>query len=878
MWFRKRRDEDFAAEIEAHVRLEADQLMAQGIPAHEAESAARRAFGNTTRAQERFYESARWLWLDELRQDIRFGIRVLWKARSFVVAAALTIALGVGANTAVFSLMDAVLLRSLPVEKPKELIFLGMAGTAGPSGPPPYPCFVRLREEAKSLTGLAAFAIDEFRLEIGGVPEQVMGQAASGNYFELLGVKPLLGRVLTPQDEHLDPPVAVISERYWRKRFGAHPAVLGRSISNGQRSFVIVGVTPGEFFGLLPGRPVDITVPIGTQDRLASDPTAVWLHGIIGRLKPGATAAQARAEADVVFRSFMTTSRYPADLIARHFHHMEAAEAGRGMDELRRRFSQPLAVLVGIAGLVLLLAVANIANLLLSRGISRSREFAIRLATGAGRGRIVRQLLTETTLLFCLGAIPGVLLANWGVGWIDSMFREGRRAVEVEAGLNLRVLIFSLCLTLAAGLISGLLPAWRAFRSDPQEAIKEGHERTGESRGVSWLSQGLVAFQVGLSLVLLVGALLFTSTLASLRNLNAGFRAEHVLTMSLQSQEGTADIAKSIALWSRALETVRRIPTVRSAAISTFTPLSGRDRGALVRIRSYQPQSTEDATIHTNQVSEGYFESLGISLVRGRLLTERDAEGAAKVVLINESAARKFFGDRDPIGELVMFTRKGGDVSYQIAGVVRDTKHMNLREQAPRFAYIPMRQSRDVDGRITLMLTSGNPGREMDLLPPVRKALSGIAPDILISDVITIQKQLDATLLTERLLSGLSATFGILAMFLAAVGLYGLLSYRVGRQRHSIGIRMALGASPSAVTMGVLRHSGLVIAIGIVAALPFAFMAARTAGSMLWGVKAEQLSIYAICISLLLIVGMLSAYLPARRAAKVEPVEALRHS
>jgi predicted permease len=873
MWFRKRRDDDFAAEIEAHLRLEADELMAQGIPASEAESAARRAFGNTTRVQEHFYKSARWLFLDELRQDLRFGIRVLSKTPSFTLAAALTIALGVGANTAVFSLMDAVLLRSLPVDKPGELVFLGMAGTAGPSGAPPYPCFLRLRAETTSLTGLAAFASDESRVEIGGVPEQVMGQAASGNYFELLGVKPLLGRVLTPHDERLDPPAAVISERYWRRRFNADLAVLGRSISIGQRSFVIVGVTPAEFFGLQPGRPVDITVPIATQDKLVSDPTAIWLHGIIGRLKPDATAEQARAEADVVFRSFMATSRYPADLIARHFHHIDVSEAARGMDELRRKFSQPLTMLMAIAGLVLLLAIANIASLILSRGISRSREFAIRLATGAGRGRIVRQLLTETILLFCLGAIPGMLLANSGVSWIDSMFREGRRAVEVEAGLNSRVLIFSLSLTLAAGLISGLLPAWRAFRSDPQEAIKQGHERTGESRRVGWLSQGLVAFQVGLSLVLLVGALLFTSTLASLRNLNTGFRTGHVLTMSLQSREGTAT-----ALWSRALETVRRIPDVRSAAIATFTPLSGRDSGALVRIRGYQPASTEDATIHTNQVSEDYFESLGISLVRGRVLTERDADGAPKVVLINESAARRFFGDRDPVGEQLVFTRKGGDVSYQIAGVVQDTKHRNLREQPPRFAYIPMRQPRDVDRRITMILTPQTPGREMDLLPPVQRALSAIAPDILISDVITIQKQIDATLLTERLLSGLSATFGILAMFLAAIGLYGLLSYRVGRQRHSIGIRMALGASPSAVAISVLRHSGLVIAMGIVAGLPFAFMTARMAGSMLWGVNAEQLSTYAVSVGLLLIVGMLSAYIPARRAANVQPLDALRHN
>jgi predicted permease len=851
MWFRRRTDRDFQNEIEAHIRLEADRLIADGMPAAEAETAARRAFGNVTTVRERFHESRRSQWWDQLAQDLRYGWRSLRKTPGFTAAAALTIALGVGANTAVFSLVDAVLLQSLPVQNPKQLVFLEVAGSQGGSGAPPYPCFARLRAETSAFTGLATFTSDELRIEIHGRPEQVMGQAASGNYFELLGVKPALGRLLTAEDEKLDPPVAVISDRYWRRRFGGDPAAIGRSLSLRGQAFTIAGVTPPEFLGLNPGSVVDVTLPIAIERKLMADSGAWWLQGAIGRLKPGLSSGQAQAESNAIFQSFMSGSTLPADITRKHFQHLNIEPAAHGMDVLRRRFSRPLYVLMSIVGLVLLMATANIANLLLSRGIARRREFAIRLATGAGRFRLVRQLVTETLLLFLVGAIPGVAIASWGVGLIETLFGQGRRAITLEAEINWRVLAFSLAITLAAGLLSGLFPAWRAFRTVAEQAIKEGQARTTESRHSRMLTGTLVAFQVALSVVLLVGAVTFVRTLANLRNVDRGFQDDRILTMSLELPDSFTGAARSAAVWNHVLDEVRSIPGVRSAGLSTFTPLSGRDRGGPVRVRGYEPPTFEDSLIHVNQISEGYFETLGISLLRGRLPVGQNAEGAPKTAWINETAARKYFAGRDPIGQSLEFHGLGKpDSVYRIAGVVRDTKHMNLREPVPPFAFLPMRQPREWDRRVTLAVSSVA-GGEMALVEPVRSRLATAEPGLLISEVVTIRSQLDSTLLTERLLSILSSAFGVLALILAAIGLYGVLSYRIGQQRQAIGIRMALGASPSSVALAVLRQSGLVIGAGILAGLPFAFLAARTADSLLWGVKSSDPMVYIAGVGLL---------------------------
>lgn len=873
MRFQRRSDADFQAEIESHIRLETDRLIAEGMEPAEAFAAARRAFGNVTIARERFYEARRWAWLNQLAQDLRFGLRSLRDAPGFTAAAMLTIALGVGANTAVFSVMDAVLMKSLPVENPKQLVFLEAAGSAGTSGPPPYPYFARLREETSSFSALAAFSSDELRIAVDGSPEQVMGQVATGNYFELLGVKPLLGRLMNSADEELNPPVAVISERYWRRRFGSDPAAIGTSLSFRDKNFVIVGVTPAGFFGLAPGSPIDVTLPISIVGELLTNSSTHWMQAIVGRLRPEASMSAAQSEADVVFRSFMAASDYPADIVAKRFHHMEASTAAKGLDVLRRRFSEPLYVLMGIVGMLLLVAVANIANLILARGVARRREFAIRLAVGAGRVRLIRQLLTETTLLFSLGVLPGVACAKWGIGLLEGVLQEGRRPITIGADLDVRVLLFALFVALAAALASGLFPAWHAFRTDPQGAIKEGPSRTTESRGAGRLTQSLVVAQVSLSLVLLVGALLFAQTLSKLRDVDTGFQSNSVLTMSIQAPDGLAD---TTALWSKALTEIRAAAGVRSAAVANYTPLSGRDRGAMVRASGSEPLTAAESTIHMNHVSAGYFETLRINLVDGRLITDQDTAGGVRVALINESAARQFFGNRQPIGQSLEFPSKGPAGVYRIVGIVRDTKHRNLREASPPFAFLAVREPRDLDQRVTLLLSATSSGQEMTLLPTLREALTSVDPGILISDVATIQTQLDVTLLTERLMAGLSTAFGLLALVLAAVGLYGVLSYQVGRQRQSIGIRMALGATPSAVSLGVLRRSLKVVAIGLVVGLPFAIAAARMAEGMLWGVTASDPLIYLGCAAMLGIVAIVSAYLPARRASTIEPLEALR--
>jgi predicted permease len=598
-----------------------------------------------------------------------------------------------------------------------------------------------------------------------------------------------------------------------------------------------------------------------------------WLEGAVARLRPGATPEQAQAEANIVFRSFMADSKYPKDMEQEHFRQLNATSAAHGLDGLRRKFSEPLFVLMGIVGLVLLMAIANIANLLLARGVGRQREFAIRLAAGAGRLRLVRQIVTETLVLFLLGAVPGVFLAQWGVHAIESMFTQGRRPISLATELNWRVLVFSILLTILAGLFAALLPVWRVFPADLERSIRDGQTRTGGSRGSATLTRGLVVFQVALSLVLLAGALTFLRSLANLRNIDPGFSNEEALTMSLNVLDGSM----KPRMGSRILDEVRAIPGVRAAAISTYTPLSGRDRGALVRIAGYTPNGFDESLVHLNQVSEGYFEALGIPLLRGRFFTDQDAEGAPKVALINESASSKFFGDREAIGQVVEFDRPGtAHPSYRIVGVVKDTKHMNLREAAPRFLFLPTRQPKDSEGRVTLIVTATAADGHAALLQPIRTRLAASEPGVLITDVITIRTQMDTTLLSERLVSGLSATFGVLALVLAAVGLYGVLSYRIGQQRRSFGIRMALGASPSSIAASVLQQSGVIVAGGLLIGLPFAFGAARMAESLLWGVTSRDPMIYVVGVAVLLVLAFVSAFVPARRAASIDPAEALR--
>lgn len=870
--FRRRAVEDeLERELSLHMEQLAREQMASGLGEPQARRAARLEFGSPDLTKEQCRDARRVGLLEDLVKDIRYAVRLLVRSPGFALTAVLSLALGIGANTAIFSLVDTVLLRSLPVERPQELVFLQVAGTEGTSGAPPYPCFERLRNETSAFAGMSAFATDQLRVEVDGTIEQVFGQLASGNYFDLLGLKPAAGRLMTPDDEKLDPPVAVISYSYWQRRFGGEPGAIGRTISFRDRIHTIVGVTPAQFWGLDPGRHVDVTLPITQGRRLLADPGAWWFDAV-ARLRAGTTVEQATVQADTIFQSFMKPGGQSGEFRRTHFDHIELAPAARGLERLRSRFSTSLYVLTLVAWIVLLIACANLGNLLLARGAMRAREFAIRRATGAGAGRLLRQLLTETLLLFMLGMAAGLLVAYITIQGLTGFFAIGRNPILLDVHYDWRLAVFAAGISLAAGLLTGLWPTVRALRIDPQATMKDSGKGLAGSRRTAAAGRVLVVGQVALSLVLLVGAVMFVKTMVNLRAVDLGFSRSRVLTMSLDPMYiGDAAAETREQFWRRTLEHVRALPGVRAASLSVLTPLSGRDTGKLVTVRGFRPRHEQDRIVHLNHVSDDYFRTFGVRLIAGRTFTPRDAQRAPKVAIVNEAAAKAYFPGRSPIGETLSF---GESQIYQVVGVVRDYKHMTLREPVPRFAFVPLWQPLDPISRITLAVSSDQPAAGM--ARAAAREVRAIHTNTLVSDVIEVDEQIAATLVSERLLSTLATAFAALALGLAGIGLYGILSYSVARRRAELGVRMALGASPARVAWGVVSEILLQVAAGLAIGVPAAMAAARTTETLLFGVRPADSENYVISAALLVLVASFAAWLPARRACSIDPCEALR--
>jgi len=863
-------EEELARELGLHVEALTREHVASGMSEADARRAARREFGSPDLAKERCRDERRLALLDDLVRDTGHARRLLARSPGFALTAVLSLALGIGASTAIFSLVDTVLLRLLPVERPHELVFLHAAGSGGRGGAPPYPCFERIRAETPSFAGMAAFAADELRVEVDGVVEQVFGQVASGGYFDLLGLRPAAGRLMTAEDERLDPPVAVIGHGYWQRRFGGAPGAVGRSLAFRDRVFTIVGVTPAGFWGLHPGREVEVTLPI-TQERGLLEAGASWFDAV-ARLRPGASVAQATAHADTVFQSFMKERGGSREMGGRRFDRLELAPASRGLERLRSRFSKPLLALTLVAGIVLLVACANLGSLLLARGAARERELAIRLATGAGAGRLVRQLLTETLLLFLLGAGAGLLVAHLAIQGLTGFFAIGRNPIRLDVHYDWRLAAFAAALALVAGLLTGLWPARRALRTDPQGALKQGEWRLAGSPWAGAAGRVLVAGQVALSLVLLVAAAMLARTMANLRAVDLGFSPRSVLTLSLDPVlTGDGARERRERLRERTLERVRALPGVRAASLSVLTPLSGRDTGKLVTVSGFTPRSDRDRAVHLNHVSEDYFRTFGMRLRRGRAFTRGDEARAARVAVVNEAAADAWFAKRDPIGETLDF---GASRVHRIVGVVQDAKHTSLREPPPRFAFVPLVQPVDPVTRVTLAVSSEEP--PSSLARAVAREVEAIHPNTLVSDVVTVEEQIDATLVSERLLSTLAAAFAALALSLSAIGLFGTLSWSVARRTPELGVRMALGAPPARLAWSVLREMLVPVAAGLAVGLPAALAASRAAKALLFGVTPADPGAYLLGAAALAAVGSLAAWLPARRASSIDPSDALR--
>ncbi|MBI1790530.1 MAG: ABC transporter permease [Acidobacteria bacterium] len=877
---RQQFEDDMDAELRFHIDSCVADLVRSGLTPEEAKRRARIEFGSLEASKDQCRQAWGLQRLDELRADLRLTFRTIRRSPGFAAVAILSLALGIGANTAIFGMFDAVMLRLLPVRDPGRLVFVQSAGTAGRDGPP-YPCFELIRDRATSFEGVSAFSPSAMELTADRGRELARGLWVSGNLYQTLGVRPLIGRTLTASDDQTpgkggpDGAVAVISRAYWQRRFGGDLAVVGRTIYLFEHAVTIVGVMPTETISLEPGRPIDIAVPMMLSDPVKlRDRTALWLL-IVARLKPSVRMEQARAESGALFKAYIAGVRISEETRTRLFDHMDLAPAAKGLGGLRRQFSKPLSALMILAGLVLLAACVNITNLMLARAMARQRDFAVRLAIGAGRGRLIRQHLTESLALVGAGAALGIVLARLGQTALAAFFAEGNNRIVLDLSLNVRMLLFTLTVAVLSGLALGIVPAMRAARLDPAAGLHGGSRGIAGNRVSLRLGRALVVVQVTLSMVLLAGAGLFIRSLRELESVGLGFAREGILTMEVTPERRLFGSSEWLAMQTDILDRVRRIPGVRSVSWATMNPLSGRDRGAVLEVPGFVPRTEADKDIHLAAVSPEYFDTLGVPMLLGRGFSARDHGGAPKVAILNVTAARFYFGNANPIGLKVRFTNyPGRDLLYEVVGVVGDARHDSLREPPPRFIYLPIPQSVDRINRLALAARCS--GDAIHFAAPVRRQIQSVRSTLLIANVSTMEKQIEQSLLRERLVAALSTTFGTVALVLACIGLYGILAYAVTRRTNEIGIRMALGATKSGVVWMVLREAFALAGAGIVIALPGVLALGQITKASLYGVEPVDPIAFASAAFLLLLFTALAAALPGRRASLLNPTSALR--
>lgn len=873
-------------EMRVHLELYQADLRRQGIPDEEARRRAFAEFGSVDARKEECRQAVGLRLVDELRGDLTYAIRLLRRSPAFTLVALLSLGLGIGANTAIFSLVDTVLVRTLPVDDPGRLFFVDNSGgkSGGTSGPP-YPCFELLRDHNRFLSGIAAFDERLFKVSIDGVPERVRGQYASGAYFDVLGVRPIHGRLLTPADDS-EPgrggphgAVAVISDGYWARRFGRDPAVLGKNVQVGAQWVTIVGVTPPGFFGLQAGAPLDITLPMMLVEQGLQAKQRWWLS-VIGRLAPGADAEQARADLEALWDGYMTDVGMTRDKRG-YLSGIALVPAARGANELRRDYGEPLMIVMAIVGGVLLIGCANVANLLVARAAARHTEMAVRLAIGASRGRVIRQLLTEGLVLVSLGAAVGLLFARWGSSFLVAFLAGPSERVVLEPVFDMRVLAFTAVVSLATALLFSLAPALRATRAD---AAKPGQDRGATSR--NRLGRTLVVAQVTLSVVLLCGAALFLRTLYNLDGVSTGFDRDGVLTMQVEATvpgrtvtpktpaEYRADHARLGAIWNGFIERVRHLPGVSSAAVATMNPLSGWYRGVRIAIHGPVPGPENVHGVSLNQVTDGYFEATGIRLLAGRLFTPRDRSGSPRVAILNQSAARAFFGAESPLGRTANFPGQRVEDTFEIVGVVADTRYKDLRTPDSPMAYLPLQQA--IDPITNAVVALRGPGDVTRLAASIRAIAAETVPGGFVAGISTMTQQMEMSLVRERMLALLATFFAGLALVLASVGLYGVMAYRVVRRTREIGIRIAVGAGQRSVAWMVARETLLLVALGAALGTLASLAVNRFIASQLFGVTPRDPVAIVAALSVLGIVAVVAGYLPARQASRIDPVRALR--
>ena len=912
-------------ELRFHINMKTDENVAAGMSPDEARYAALRSFGNPALKREDARTTWGWSWVEHLAQDVRYGLRAMRQAPGFTAVAVLSLALGIGANTAIFSLIDAVLLKTLPIQDPQELVAMHWASKGWPdvmnglsgnmnsdasgrmtSPSFSYPMYEQLRTQSHVFSNVLALAGNgsQFNLGYRGEPGRAEGELVSGTFFETLGVQPAFGRMLAPDDDRLESsPAAVISYRYWEGHFGRDPGIVGRSITLNGVPFTVVGICPPEFFGVQPGRAVDVWVPLHQQPhvepRWAPQPehangktigpdwlfehTNRWWVVMLGRRKPGITEQQARAEADLILQQSIAPNIKPGAK-PETIPHLEVTAGSKGLDDLRREFSKPLAVLMAVVGLVLLIACANVANLLLARGTSRQKEMAVRLAIGARRSRLIRQLLTESLLLSALGGAMGLVLAFWSTDLLVAFISSGRDPLHLTVRPDPWVLGFTATVSVLTGILFGLSPALRSTRLDLTPALKASDARElGAAPGTSarqvrriGIGKTLIVVQVSLSLLLLVGAGLFVRTLTNLENVNTGFDERNLLLFGINPTQGGYKGQRMAAFYQELMRRVAAQPGVRSVTMSGETLIGGGMNSLETFIQNPPKNVDKDGGViaYVNEVGPNFFETMGIPLVLGRTIHDADVAGAPEVAVVNEEFARKFLDGGNPVGRRFGFEGKKSSAEIEIVGVVGNARYDDLRHGIPATIYPAALQDTTLGSLHFEVRAAGDPNL---LVPAIRRVAQSLDSNLALYDVRSQREQVEETLFQERLFARLTGFFGALALVLGCIGVYGVMAFAVTRRTREIGIRMALGANRSEIVGMVLRETLALVAIGVVLGVLAALEASRVVASFLFGLKPNDPLTIAGAALLMVAAAAFAGYVPARRASRVDPMVALRY-
>ena len=891
---------DLEDEIQAHIQMLTERYIHQGMDPRDAAAAARRQFGNSDSLRERHYAEASFPTLTDLWRDLRFGARQLLRNPILTCIGITSLALGIGANTAVFTAAKAVLFDSLPVDAPDQLRML--TWVSGHERPVPpvwgdvwsnesggltsnafsYPVFEELRAKRDAVQDFIAFKDVPLTATVDGQSDMINGELITGTGLQSLGIKAALGRTLTLADDTVagSEPVAVISQGYWVQRFARSQSVIGEHIFLNGVPVTIVGVCGGRFAGLQTGNVSQIFLPLTLQPlvvpraqnssvSLLNNPQSWWLQ-ILVRLRTDVPEARVQAELDAILRQVAMPALAHTSDVDRF--HLRLEPGARGVDSLRGAYSRPSYVLLGLAGLILLLACVNLANLLLARSASRRREMVTRFALGASRAGIIRQILTESILLSALGGMAGLLLGYLLRNAIPKLLEGASQPPIASVDFDWRVLTFTLAVSLATGVLFGMAPAWQLMRSDRNPSLRDSGGQTANRQRLL-LDKALVLGQIALSAILLAGTGLFARTLFNLNHIPLGFEPDRMLLLHLNPPRSRYNDAQMITLYKRLEQELAEVPGVRSVTMSNIAIIGDGHSGSTFHVFG-RPIEKDEGRVQTNAVGADFFQTLGIPMLQGRAFTVHDTGASPNVAIVNRTLALKYFPGENPVGRTFETDAEDVEEPIRIVGVAADTRYADLRSETPPTFYVPYRQ-RSISSRMVVELrTASDPAT---ILQRVRKTVQSLDRELPLTDVRTMKEQIRSTLADEQTLADLACAFSMLALVLASIGIYGITSYTVSTRTSEIGLRIALGAHPTSVLTAVLRESIVLTAVGILLGLGAALWMVRFIGSMLYGLGAAD-PLTAACTTLLLLtVSILAASVPARRASRIDPIRALRH-